>query len=96
MVRTKTGKVDAGVIARFCRSQVPELWHPPSPRMRELRVQELQRRAQGAASAMVAASLERPIASLDKKIKLVSDAVTRKLLVIAYGVMKTRWPFETA
>ena len=45
---------------------------------------------------MVAASLERPIASLDKKIKLVSDAVTRKLLVIAYGVMKTRWPFETA
>ncbi|HLO78759.1 MAG TPA: transposase, partial [Magnetospirillum sp.] len=37
MVRTKTDKVDAGVIARFCRSQTPEPWHPPSPRMRELR-----------------------------------------------------------
>ena len=89
MVRTKTDKVDAGVIARFCRSQSPAPWHPPSPRMRELRalvrrcaalkemrVQELQRRAQGAASDMVAASLERSIASLDAEIKVISDAIT--------------------
>lgn len=87
MVRTKTDKVDAGVIARFCRSQAPALWQPPTPRMRELRalvrrcaalkeirVQELQRRAQGAASAMVAASLERSIASLDAEIKTISEA----------------------
>ena len=87
-VRTKTDKVDAGVIARFCRSQAPEPWRPPSSRMRELRalvrrcaalkemrVQELQRRAHGAASAMVAASLDRSITSLDEEIKLVSDAI---------------------
>lgn len=88
MVRTKTDAVDAGVIARFCRSQTPEPWQPPSPRMRELRalvrrcaalkemrVQELQRRAQGTASTMVADSLERSIASLDAEIKTISDAV---------------------
>ena len=88
MVRTKTDKVDAGVIARFCRTQAPEPWQPPSPRMRELRalvrrcaalkemrVQELQRRAQGVASAMVAASLERSLSSLDDEIKTISDAV---------------------
>ena len=87
MVRTKTDKVDAGVIARFCRSQTPEPWRPPSPRMRELRalvrrcaalkemrVQELQRRAHGTASALVAASLERSIASLDAEIKAIGDA----------------------
>ena len=86
MVRTKTDKVDASVIARFCRSQSPEPWHPPSPRMWELRalvrrcaalrVQELQRRAQGTASALVAASLECTIASLDGEIKAISDTVT--------------------
>lgn len=89
MVRTKTDKVDAGVIARFCRSQSPEPWQPPSPRMRELRalvrrcaalkemrVQELQRRAQGAASPLVAKSLERMIESLDAEIDAVSVQVT--------------------
>ena len=94
LVRTKTDKVDAGVIARFCRSQTPEPWHPPSPRMRELRalvrrcaalkemrVQELQRRAQGAASALVAASLERSISSLDAEIKTISDAVAALIQV---------------
>jgi transposase len=88
MVRTKTDKVDAGVIARFCRSQIPEPWQPPSPYMRELRalvrrcaalkemrVQELQRRAQGTGSAMVTTSLDRSIASLDTEIKAISDAV---------------------
>jgi transposase len=88
MVRTKTDKVDAGVIARFCRSQTPEPWRPPSPCMRELRalvrrcaalkeirVQELQRRAQRTSSRMVAASLERSIANLDEEIKIISEAV---------------------
>jgi transposase len=88
MVRTKTDKVDAGVIARFCRSQSPEPWQPPSPRMRELRalvrrcaalkemrVQELQRRAQGAASPLVAKSLERMIEWLDAEIDAVSAQV---------------------
>jgi transposase len=88
MVRTKTDKIDAGVIARFCRSQSPEPWQPPSPRMRELRalvrrcaalkemrVQELQRRAQGAASPLVAESLKRTIEWLDAEIAAVSAQV---------------------
>ena len=29
LLRTKTDAVDAALIARFCRSQVPELWVPP-------------------------------------------------------------------
>ena len=90
MVRTKTDKVDAGVIARFCRSQSPNLWIPPSPCLRELRalvrrcaalkemrVQELQRRAQGMATPLVAKSLERTIEWLDAEIKAISEAVVR-------------------
>lgn len=88
LVRTKTDKVDAGVIARFCRSQSPAPWQPPSARARELRalvrrcaalkemrVQEHQRQAQGTASALVKASLERMLAHLDDEIKTVSDAI---------------------
>lgn len=88
MVRTKTDKVDAGVIARFCRSQAPDLWQPPSPCLRELRalvrrcaalkdmrVQELQRRAQGTASPRVSKSLERTIEWLDAEIMAISKAV---------------------
>jgi len=89
MVRTKTDKVDAGVIARFCRSQSPEPWQPPSPRMRELRalvrrcaalkemrVQELQRRTQRAPSSLVASSVERTIEWLESEIAAISRAVT--------------------
>ncbi|TNC94360.1 MAG: transposase IS116/IS110/IS902 family protein, partial [Stygiobacter sp.] len=43
--------------------------------LKEMRVLELQRRAQGTSSALVAASLERSIANLDAEIKAVSDAV---------------------
>lgn len=88
LVRTKTDKVDAGVIARFCRSQSPALWQPPSAHVRELRalvrrcaalkemrVQELQRQAQGTASARVGASLARMLAWLDEEIKAVNDAI---------------------
>ena len=30
-LRTKTDKVDSGVIARFCKAQSPLQWHPPGP-----------------------------------------------------------------
>jgi transposase len=90
LVRTKTDKVDAGVIARFCRSQPPAPWQPPSPCMRdlralvrrcaalkEMRAQELQRRAQGCSSAMAKASIERSITWLDGEIKAISQAVAQ-------------------
>lgn len=87
-VRTKTDKVDAGVIARFCRAQQPRPWTPPSPRMRELRAlvrrcgalkemraKEHQRRSHGSASALVRASIETSIRRLDDEITAIGDAV---------------------
>lgn len=43
MIRTKTDKIDAGIIARFCLAMKPEAWTPPSPEIRSLRA--LARRA---------------------------------------------------
>jgi len=37
LVRTKTDKIDAGIIARFCLAMKPEPWVPPSPEIRALR-----------------------------------------------------------
>jgi transposase len=37
MVRTKTDKVDARLIAEFCLAQQPEPWQAPPPAIRELR-----------------------------------------------------------
>ena len=37
LIRTKTDKIDAGVIARFCLAMKPETWVPPAPEIRSLR-----------------------------------------------------------
>lgn len=37
MRRTKTDKLDAALIADYCRTQAPRLWAPPSPQVKELR-----------------------------------------------------------
>jgi len=37
MTRNKTDKLDAALIADFCRTQQPSIWTPPSPAWRELR-----------------------------------------------------------
>jgi transposase len=36
LLRTKTDAIDAVLIARFCGSQVPELWIPPPPEIHVL------------------------------------------------------------
>src|SRR5260221_12823425 len=36
MQRNKTDKLDAALIADFCRTQQPEAWTPPAPEMRQL------------------------------------------------------------
>jgi len=90
LTRTKTDKVDAGVIARFCRSQSPDPWQPSSPCIRELRalvrrcaalkemrVQELQRRTQGTSSSFVASSMQRTIEWLEAEIDAIKRAVTQ-------------------
>jgi transposase len=37
LIRTKTDKIDAGIIARFCLAMKPDPWIPPSPEIRFLR-----------------------------------------------------------
>ena len=37
LIRTKTDKIDAGVIARFCLAMKPDVWISPSPEIRSLR-----------------------------------------------------------
>ena len=37
LIRTKTDKIDAGIIARFCLAMKPGAWSPPSPEIRSLK-----------------------------------------------------------
>jgi len=45
LVRTKTDKADARLIAEFCAAQQPEPWQAPSPAIRELRALVARRNA---------------------------------------------------
>lgn len=79
--------VDAALIARFCRSQVPELWIPPPPEIHVL--QALMRHydhlkttraqqsvyAQSSDAAVVAASIREVIATLDEQIAQVERQI---------------------
>ncbi len=70
MVRTKTDRFDAALIARFCRLHQPEPWTPPAPEVRilqglvrrqhsliDIRVEEENRRAAPMVSVAVMASI---------------------------------------
>ena len=37
LIRTKTDKIDAGIIVRFCLAMKPEPWIPPSSEIRSLK-----------------------------------------------------------
>ncbi|CAA9430735.1 MAG: hypothetical protein AVDCRST_MAG74-3680 [uncultured Pyrinomonadaceae bacterium] len=80
--RTKTDKVDAELIARFCLAQQPKAWQPPAPERRELqalvrrlesltemRVAEENRLSSGTLTAAVRHSLQQHIAYLVEEIK---------------------------
>jgi transposase len=87
LLRTKTDAVDAALIARFCKSQSPELWVPPSPEIRVL--QALMRHydhlkktraqqsvyVQSSDSAVVTASIREVIATLDEQIAQVERQI---------------------
>jgi len=88
LARNKTDKLDAALIARFCRAHTLLPWVPPLPGMRELRemvrrcaalkamrTQEINRQKAGFASAGVAASLARGLAHLDAEIATVTDEI---------------------
>jgi transposase len=80
--RTKTDKVDAELIARFCLAQEPPAWSPPAPEVRELqalarrleslvemRVAEENRLSAGVTVEAVRQSVAEHIAYLSEQIK---------------------------
>jgi len=82
LTRTKTDKVDAELIARFCLLQQPQAWQPPAPAVRqlqalvrrlesliEMRVAEENRLSSGVSIEAVRHSLEEHIAYLVAEIK---------------------------
>ena len=86
LVRTKTDKIDAGVIARFCLAMKPEPWAPPSPEIRALRA--LVRRADslldmltqeknrlGTAHESILPLIKEHIAYLEKENKKIRDQI---------------------
>jgi transposase len=131
--RTKTDKVDAELIARFCLAQRPPAWSPPAPEVRELqalarrlealvemRVAEENRPAAGVAVEVVRRSVAEHVAYLNEQIRRTEGlirrhvdshptlkrqsalldsipgvgAAMRKLVHLAYGVLKTGQPFD--
>jgi len=86
LIRTKTDKMDSGVIARFCLAMRPQLWIPPSPEIRLLRA--LVRRADslidmltqeknrfGTAHESVIPLIQEHMDYLNKEIKKVRDQI---------------------
>jgi len=79
--RNKTDKLDAALIADFCRTQTPPPWNPPDPSWLELqslarhlqdleqtRQQQRNRLGSGVRSSLVREQLQRHIALLDEQI----------------------------
>lgn len=86
--RNKTDRSDAGLIARFCRSQQPRPWTPPSPELKELqaltrrlesvkemRQMEANRLSSGVATQRVRESLEQSLAFFDQEIHDLEAAI---------------------
>lgn len=100
--RNKTDKLDAALIARFCRSHTPAAWTPPAAEMRELRemvrrcaalkanrTQEINRQKAGLVSSAVAASIERLLACLDDEIRAITAAI--RALIARNVVLQTNF-----
>lgn len=90
LVRTKTDRVDARLIAEFCAKQQPEPWQAPSPAIRELRAlvarrstldamrtQELNRLP--VARDAVRAGIEAHLAYLEQAIAEIEAAIRQKI-----------------
>jgi transposase len=90
--RTKTDRVDAELIARFCLAQQPPAWEPPAAEVRELqalvrrlatliemRVAEENRLAAGLTVVAVKTSVEETIAHLQAQIKRTEKLIRQHL-----------------
>lgn len=90
MLRTKTDKVDAALIARFCRLHQPEPWTPPAPEIRvlqglvrrqhsliEMRVEEQNRLGAPIVASAVKASIEATLEHLERESERVDREIER-------------------
>lgn len=90
--RTKTDRVDAELIARFCQAQEPPVWAPPSPEVRELqalvrrlesliemRVMEENRLSSGVTVDSVRQSVEEHLAYLAAQIKRTEELIRKHI-----------------
>jgi transposase len=88
LIRNKTDRSDARVIADFCLAQHLALWSPPDPALRELRAllrqlddllgmrqQERNRLKSGVSVASVVHTLRKHIAFLDREIKALDGRI---------------------
>jgi len=86
--RSKTDHADAGLIARFCRTQCPTQWHPPTEAERtltdlvrrcadleQMRCAEQNRLASPLRSSIVRDSLERSVTELNEQIAALTDDI---------------------
>lgn len=90
--RTKTDKVDAEMIARFCLTQNPPVWTPLAPEIRhlqalvrrldaliEMRTMEQNRLSSGATVVEVEASIKAVITSLEEQIKSTEQLIKARI-----------------
>ena len=92
LLRNKTDKLDAALIARFCRAMSPPAWRAPRREamelravirrcaaLKEMRTQELNRLKSGALAVEAEASVERLVAFLDSEIAALSRAAESRI-----------------
>ena len=90
--RTKTDKVDAELIARFCHTQKPQLWTPTPPEVRQLQAlvrrldsliemhtMESNRLSSGVSTAEVRDSIESVISHLEEQIKRTEKLIRKHI-----------------
>jgi transposase len=90
--RTKTDRVDAELIARFCLTQKPQLWKPAPPQVRELQAlvrrldsliemhtMELNRLSSGVTTMEVKDSIESVISHLEEQIKRTEKLIRKQI-----------------
>ena len=87
LIRTKTDKIDAALIARFCMAMNPEPWIPPAPEIRSLRalvrrvdslidMRSQEKNRISTAHESVIALIREHIAYLDKEIEKIRRQIT--------------------
>lgn len=88
LLRTKTDKTDAALLARFCLKQHPRAWTPPSPEIRELQAllrrleslnqmhqMEANRVSSGIASPTVQTSVQATLEFLEQEIRHIKKQI---------------------